>query len=62
MHGDEHEFDYETLGEHGAAEIWCNKKACASLISLMLPSFNVNSGATENDLDHAKAAAGADFF
>ena len=27
MYGDEHEFDYETLGEHVAAEIWHYKKA-----------------------------------
>ena len=58
MYGDEHEFDYETLGEHAAAEIWHYKKAWVSLISLKPPSFNFNSGATENDLYYA----GADFF
>ena len=26
MYGDEHEFDYEKLGEHVAAEIWHYKK------------------------------------
>jgi len=27
MYGDEHEFDYETLGEQVAAEVWLAKKA-----------------------------------
>ena len=38
MYGDEHEFDYEKLGEHVAAEIWHYKKIWATL-NFLKPTF-----------------------
>jgi len=43
MYGDEHDFDYETLGEHVFAEIWHYKKACSTITSLNPATFTFKS-------------------